>query len=94
MKPMPRDDDEKVYEGPHPVTGLPRRVTVPADAVILEKLATEIGGGGGWYKVEVSSPLKRYGRRVYTIRAECESMAAQRGISLFEEEHGSRHPNQ
>lgn len=84
--------DEKVYEGPHPVTGLPRRVTIPANAAILEKLATEIGGGGGWYKVHVWSPLPRYQPRVYTIRAECESMAAQRGISLFEEEHSRPAP--
>lgn len=87
---MPDQD----YQGPHPVTGLPRRVTIPANAIILEKIAGEVGGGeGGWFKVAVWSPLPRYGKRVYTIRADCESIAAQRGISMFEEEHSRPAPN-
>lgn len=85
--------EERVYEGPHPITGERRRVTVPANAEILEKLASEIGGGeGGWFRVRVWSPLPRYAPRVYTIRAECDSMAAQRGLSLFEEEHSRPAP--
>lgn len=70
-----------------------KQVTVPANATVLEKLASEIGGGeGGWFKVRVWSPLPRYPVREYTIRADCESMAAQRGLRMFEEEHGERHP--
>lgn len=67
--------------------------TIPANAIILERIAKEIGGGeGGWFKVYVWSPLPRYEPRTYTFRADCESMAAQRGIRMFEEEHGAPPP--
>ena len=60
--------------------------TVPAHCT-LEKLATRIGGGGGWWKVSVWSPVLRFTPREYTIEADDDNLAAREGLRRFEEEH-------
>ena len=62
------------------------RPKILADCTV-DKLASEIGGGGGWWKVTVWAALQPHLRAVYTIRARSDNVAALEGLRRFEDEH-------
>ena len=64
------------------------RETIPADATV-DRIAGIVGGGGGFYKVTVTSPLLLGVVRIYTIEAGSDTMAAREGLRRFEEEFSS-----
>lgn len=64
-----------------------KHFVTPAQATV-DKLADRVGGGGGFYRVTVVTapgwPSPK--RRVYTIEADSDNVAALNGLHRFEEE--------
>ena len=63
----------------------------PAQCTV-DKIAGLVGGGGGYWRVTVWSPLKPLLTRVYTISARSDNIAALQGLARFEEEHATPPP--